>query len=38
MDALINVLEEFGGWGLMLIVIIYIVLNSKFTIEYPRKR
>jgi hypothetical protein len=36
MDVLMSVLEKFGTWGLVVIVVIYILLNSKFTIQYPR--
>jgi len=36
-EALVNLLGEHGVWGLILFVAIYILLNSKFTIEYPRK-
>lgn len=38
MDTLIILLEKFGVWGLVLLVAIYILLNSRFTIQYPRKR
>ncbi len=36
MDTIISLLENYGIWGLVLIVAVYILLNSKFTIQYPR--
>lgn len=36
MDALISMLDKFGTWGLVLLVVTYVLLNSKFTIQYPR--
>jgi len=36
MDIFITVLDEFGMWGLIVFVLIYVFLNSEFTIRYPR--
>lgn len=36
MDALINVLKEYGVCSLVLLVGIYILLNSNITLQYPR--
>lgn len=36
MDTLINLLENYGISGLILLVAIYILLNSKFSIQYPK--
>ena len=38
MEVLINILKEYGLWGLILIVLAYLVLNSQFTIRYPRPK
>jgi len=35
-DTLINVFQKFGIWGLLVLVGVYILLNSKFTLQYPR--
>jgi hypothetical protein len=35
-NTLISVLEKYGTQGLVLLVAIYVLLNSKFTIQYPR--
>ncbi len=37
MNTLMALLENYGIWGLVLLVAVYILLNSKFTIQYPRK-
>lgn len=36
METLITVLDKYGVWSLILLVAIYILLNSKFTLQYPR--
>lgn len=36
METLITLLENYGILGLVLLVAVYILLNSKFTIQYPR--
>lgn len=36
METLITLFEKYGVWGLALLVAVYILLNSKFTIQYPR--
>jgi|GEM_PF-2162749 len=36
METLTTLLEKYGIWGLVLLVAVYILLNSKFTIQYPR--
>lgn len=36
MYTLMNLLENYGIWGLVLLVVVYVLLNSKFTIQYPR--
>lgn len=36
METLIMMLEKYGIWGLVVLVAVYILLNSKFTIQYPR--
>lgn len=36
MATLTTLLEKYGVLGLVLLVAIYILLNSKFTIQYPR--
>lgn len=36
MDVLINVLEKYGVWSLLLLVGIYILLNSNISLQYPR--
>jgi len=36
MNTLITLFENYGIWGLVLLVAVYVLLNSKFTIQYPR--
>lgn len=36
MEVLTNVLVNYGGWGLLLVVLLYIVLRGQFTFRYPR--
>ncbi|MDL2124763.1 MAG: hypothetical protein LWX51_17180 [Deltaproteobacteria bacterium] len=36
MDTLITLLDNYGILGLILLVALYILLNSKFTIQYPK--
>ncbi len=36
METLIILLEKYGMWGVVLLVAVYILLNSRFTIQYPR--
>ncbi len=38
MGAWSELLKEFGPWGVMLIVGVYILLKSSFTISYPRDK
>ena len=36
MKPLLEMLKDYGGWGLLLVVLIYIVLKGQFTFRYPR--
>ncbi len=36
MDPLLKILSEYGGWGLLLVVLIYILLKGQLTFRYPR--
>jgi hypothetical protein len=38
METLIYILKEYGVWGFVLLVVAYLVLNSQFTIQYPRPK
>ena len=37
MDMLGSLFKEYGLLGLIVIVLVYIILKSKFRIEYPRR-
>lgn len=36
METLLKILSNCGPWGLVLLVIIYILLKSQLTFRYPR--
>lgn len=36
MEELTKILGNYGGWGLLLVVLLYIVLKGQFTFRYPR--
>jgi hypothetical protein len=36
MEALLKILGDYGPWGLVLIVLIYILIKGQFTFRYPR--
>ena len=36
METWVSIFKEFGPWGVLLIAMIYLLLNSEFTIRYPR--
>lgn len=36
METLLNILSNYGPWGLILIVLIYILLKGQLTFRYPR--
>jgi hypothetical protein len=36
MDSLIKVLNQYGPWGLILVVIIYILIKGEIAFRYPR--
>jgi hypothetical protein len=36
METLLKILNDYGPWGLILIVMIYILLKGQFTFRYPR--
>jgi hypothetical protein len=36
MEALLKILSDYGPWGLVLIVLIYILIKGQFTFRYPR--
>jgi hypothetical protein len=38
MELLFNILRNHGVEGLILVVALYIIIKSSFTIEYPRER
>ncbi len=35
-ELLLNIFKDHGVWGLLLVVLVYVVLKSKFTFTYPR--
>lgn len=37
METLVTFFKDIGPWGILLLALIYIVLNSAFTLQYPRK-
>lgn len=36
METLLKILSDYGPWGLVLIVLIYILIKGQFTFRYPR--
>jgi hypothetical protein len=36
MGVLVKTLIDYGGWGLLLVVLLYIALKGEFTFHYPR--
>jgi hypothetical protein len=36
MDILVNILEKHGVWGLLLVVMVFIILKGQFSFQYPR--
>ncbi len=38
MDVIIDIFNKYGVWGLILVVVVYIIINGRFTFEYPRKK
>lgn len=36
METLLKILSNYGPWGLILIVLIYILLKGQLTFRYPR--
>jgi hypothetical protein len=38
MDALLKIFVTYGGWGLLLIVVLYLLLKSEVSIRYPRPK
>jgi hypothetical protein len=38
MDAVVSLFKEFGPWGLLLAVVVYILLRGEFIFRFPRSR
>ena len=38
MNLLIDILKGYGVWGVVILVIAYLILNSQFIIRYPRSK
>jgi hypothetical protein len=36
MNSLLDVLREYGPWGLILVVVVYLLLKGQITFRYPR--
>lgn len=36
MNSLIQVLKDYGAWGLLLVVLMYLLLRGQITFRYPR--
>ena len=35
-EVLIETLKTYGAWGLLLVVLVYVVVKGQFTFRYPR--
>lgn len=35
-DVIIETLKTYGAWGLLLVVLVYVVVKGEFTFRYPR--
>lgn len=38
MEALIQILKNFGAWALLLVVLLYIILRGEIVLRYPRPK
>jgi hypothetical protein len=38
MEALTQILRDFGAWALLLVVILYIILKGEIVFRYPRPK
>lgn len=36
MNSLIQILKDYGAWGLLLVVLIYLLVKGQITFRYPR--
>ena len=37
-DLIVATLKTYGPWGLLFIVVIYVILRGEFVFRYPRTR
>jgi len=35
METLLSILRDYGVWGLVLVVLLYIILKSQISFRYP---
>ena len=35
-EILSKVFEKYGGWGLLLLILVFIILKGQFSFQYPR--
>ena len=35
-EIIIETLKTYGAWGLLLVVLVYVVVKGEFTFRYPR--
>jgi len=38
MELLVNILKDYGAWGLVLVVLIYLILRGQIVFRYPRSK
>lgn len=38
MEQLVKILGSYGAWGLLLVVLLYILLQAKIIFIYPRSK
>lgn len=38
MEALIQILRDFGAWTLLLVVVLYLILRGEIVFKYPRPK
>jgi hypothetical protein len=36
MESLLHILKDYGAWGLLLVVLVYVLLRGQITFRYPR--
>jgi len=38
MELLLNIFKDYGGWGLILVAVLYLILRGQIVFKYPRPK